>query len=50
MLVKRVIDGKVIETELTQEEIDAQKNQNKPEEITIEERVSAIEEVILNLL
>ena len=35
MLVKRVIDGKVIETELTQEEIDAQKNQNKPEEITI---------------
>lgn len=50
MLVKRVIDGKVIETELTQEEIDAQKKQNKPEEPTIEERISAIEEVILNLL
>lgn len=26
MIVKRVVDGKVIETELTQEEIDNQKN------------------------
>lgn len=50
MIVKRVVDGKVIETEFTQEEIDNQKKQNYQEEITIEERVSAIEEVILNLL
>lgn len=50
MLVKRVVDGKVIETELTQEEIEEINNNQESEEPTLEERINAIEEVILNLL
>lgn len=50
MIVIEVIDGKVIERELTQEEIN---DMNKPmisQEPTLEERVSSVEDLLLNLL
>ena len=50
MIVREVIDGKVIERELTQEEINEMNKLMTPQDPALEERVSAIEEVILNLL
>ena len=50
MIVVEVIDGKVIERELTQEEINEMNKPMIPQEPTLEERIGLIEEVILNLL
>ena len=48
--ISTIIDRNVIETELTQEEIEEINNNQESEEPTLEERINAIEEVILNLL
>ena len=50
MIVIEVIDGKVIERELTQEEINEMNKPMIPQEPTLEERINSIEKVILNLL
>ena len=50
MIVKQVIYGKVIERELTQEEINEMNKPMIPQEPTLEERVSSIEDLLLNLL
>lgn len=50
MIVKQIVDGKIIERELTQEEIDEMNKPMIPQEPTLEERIASVEEVILNLL
>ena len=46
MLVKRVVDGIVIETEITQEEIEnmQQENQNQVQELTLEDKIASLQD------
>lgn len=50
MIVREVIDGKVIERELTQEEINEMNKPMTPQNPTLEERIANIEDLLLNLL
>ena len=50
MIVKQIVDGKIIARELTQEEIDEMNKPMIPQEPTLEERISSMEDLLLNLL
>lgn len=49
MIVKQIVDGKIIERELTQEEIDEMNKPMIPQELTLEEKVKLLEQENLKL-